>query len=89
MSEQQGSKDIFQVDGEQCPMCAKNTATFTEYETEDPYAGTIFIFSLKCSSCGYKKADLELENPGNPSEYTIKIESKEDLNIRVIITNTN
>ena len=83
MQEKYG-KDIFQVDGEQCPMCAKNTASFTEYEIEDPYAGTIFVFSLKCSSCGYKKADLEFENPGNPSEYSLKVESVEDLNIRVI-----
>lgn len=78
------SKDIFQVDGEQCPMCGKKEATFTEYETEDPYAGVIFIFSLKCNSCGYKKSDLEFENPGSPAEYTLKIENKDDLNIRVI-----
>ncbi len=78
------SSDIFQVENEQCPVCGKNTATFTEYEIEDPYAGVLFIFSLKCSSCAYKKADLEFENPGQPAEYTIKIETLEDLNIRVI-----
>ncbi len=77
-------KDILQVEGEQCPMCGKNTATFTEYESEDPYAGIIYIFSIACKSCGYKKADLEFENPGDPAEYSLKIESKEDLNIRVI-----
>ena len=82
--EEKYGKDIFIVEKEQCPMCAKNTATFTEYEINDPYAGIIFVFSLKCSSCGYKKADLEFESPQNPAEYTIKIENIEDLNIRVI-----
>ncbi len=78
------SRDIFQVENEQCPMCAKKTAVFTEYETPDPYAGTIFIFSLSCKSCGYKKSDLELENSSGPAEYTLKVETIEDLNIRVI-----
>jgi zinc finger protein len=78
------NKDIFQVEGEQCPMCGKNEATFTEYETEDPYAGVIFIFSIKCNACGYKKSDLEFENPGDSAEYTYKVESKQDLDTRVI-----
>jgi len=82
MSENQRNIEIFK--NQPCPMCGKNEATFTEYEIEDPYAETIFILSLKCEACGYKKADLEMEKSSGPAEYTLKVENIEDLNIRVI-----
>ena len=80
----QDDRDILVVDNQQCPVCAKNKATFTEYEIEDAFAGPIAIFSIKCSACGFKNSDLEFINPGQPAEYSIDVESKEDLNIRVI-----
>lgn len=78
------SKDILLVENQQCPVCAKNKATFSEYEIEDPLAGPIAIFSIKCGACGFKNSDLEFLEPGSPAEYTLEVESKEDLNIRVI-----
>ncbi len=82
MTENQRNIEIFE--NQPCPICGKNEATFTEYEIEDPYAEIIYILSLKCNACGYKKADLEMEKSSGPAEYTVKIESIEDLNIRVI-----
>ena len=82
MSENQRDIEIFE--NQPCPMCGKNKATFTEYEIEDPYAEVIYILSLKCNHCGYKKADLEMGKSAGPAEYTVKIEKPEDLNIRVI-----
>ncbi len=82
MSEE--SNDIFVIDNQQCPVCSVNKATFTEYEIEDPLAGPIAIFSIKCSACGFKNSDLEFLEPGEPCEYTLEVESKEDLNIRII-----
>lgn len=78
------NKDILVLDNQECPICMKKAATFSEYETEDPYAGVIAIFSIKCNACGFKNSDLEFENVGNPAEYSIDIESADDLNIRVI-----
>lgn len=82
MSENQRNIEIFE--NQPCPMCGKEKATFTEYEIEDPYAEVIYILSLKCDDCGYKKADLEMGNSSGPAEYTVKIENVKDLNIRVI-----
>jgi len=82
MSENQRNIEIFE--NQPCPMCGKNEATFTEYEIEDPYAEIIYILSLKCNACGYKKADLEMGTSSGPAEYTIIIENQNDLNIRVI-----
>jgi len=82
MTEKQ--RDILVVENQDCPVCFKQKATFTEYETVDPYAGPISIFAIKCNACGFKNSDIELINPGIPAEYKIDIESKEDLSIRVI-----
>ena len=82
MTEKQ--RDILVVENQDCPVCFKQKATFTEYETVDPYAGPISIFAIKCNDCGFKNSDIELINPGVPAEYKIDIESKEDLSIRVI-----
>ena len=76
--------DIFIVEKQQCPVCGKHEATFSEYEIEDPLAGPIAIFSIKCNACGYKNSDLEFLEEGTPAEYTLEVTSKEDLDIRVI-----
>ena len=84
MSQSSENPDIFIVEKQQCPVCGKHEATFSEYEIEDPLAGPIAIFSIKCNACGYKNSDLEFLEEGTPAEYSIEITSKEDLNIRVI-----
>lgn len=78
------SRDILIVENQQCPVCALEKATFSEYEIEDAFAGPIAIFSIKCNSCGFKNSDLEFINPGQPAEYSLEVETLEDLNIRVI-----
>lgn len=78
------SRDILVVENQQCPICGKNKATFSEYEIDDAYAGPIAIFSIKCLDCGFKNSDLEFIEQGEPAEYSVDIESLEDLNIRVI-----
>lgn len=82
--ENTNEKDILIVENQQCPVCSQNKAVFSEYETEDPFAGPIAIFTIKCLACGFKNSDLEFINPGKPAEYSIDIESKDDLDIRVI-----
>jgi zinc finger protein len=78
------NKDILILDNQECPVCNAKKATFSEYEVEDPYAGIIAIFAIKCNHCGYKNSDLEIENEQDPAEYKVDVESLEDLNIRVI-----
>lgn len=76
--------DILIVDNQECPVCGKKQATFTEYEIEDAFAGPIAIFAIKCNACGFKNQDLEFVNQGDPAEYTLEVTCKADLNIRVI-----
>ena len=44
----------------------------------------VFVFSMFCDSCKYKKADVEAAEQHEPSRYTLEVKTKEDLNARVI-----
>ena len=67
-----------------CPVCNKKTLTLMEEETEVPYFGKVFLFSMTCSNCKFHKADIESEQHQEPCKYTIDISSEKDMNIRII-----
>ncbi len=70
--------------GQDCPFCRKKTLTLAEKEIEIPYFGKVFLFSMTCESCKYRKADIEAEKPGEPSRWTLEVSTKEDLSARVV-----
>jgi zinc finger protein len=65
-------------------MCGKKELTLTEGESEVPFFGKIFLFSMHCSACHYHKADVEAAEQREPARYTFEITGKDDLNVRVI-----
>ena len=66
-----------------CPCC--NTEIEYIYQTENiPYFSDILIISATCSSCGYKYVDTQLLKDNEPVRYELKVESEEDLAIRVV-----
>lgn len=66
-----------------CPCC--NTDIEYLYKTENiPYFSDILIISAICPECGYKFVDTQLLKHGEPSRYTVAVESEDDLSIRVI-----
>ena len=42
-----------------CPLCGEKTLILTERDTEVPYFGKVYMFSMTCNSCKYHKADIE------------------------------
>lgn len=72
------------LENQQCPICGKETCTLMEDEQEVPYFGRLAIFSMVCSSCGFKKSDIEALEDQEPVKFTIDIDSEEDLKIRVV-----
>ncbi len=70
--------------GQPCPMCRKKSLTLTEQETEVPYFGKLFVFSMNCSECKYHKSDVEAGEKKEPAKYAFEVASKEDLNARVV-----
>jgi zinc finger protein len=72
------------INGELCPFCHNKTLTLTEAETDIPFFGKAYLFSMNCASCGYHKADVETEEQKEPCKYTLEISSEEDMKIRVV-----
>lgn len=81
-------KKIEELSGQTCPMCSKQTLSLVQYETDIPFFGKVFIFSMQCSTCDYKKADVEPEEQHEPCRYSIEINTEADMNIRVVKAGT-
>ncbi|HJN57132.1 MAG: ZPR1 zinc finger domain-containing protein [Candidatus Woesearchaeota archaeon] len=72
------------VAGQPCPLCHKKTLTLMEEDTEVPYFGKVYIFSMTCSDCKYHKADIEAAERKEPCKYTFEISSENDLKTRIV-----
>ncbi|MDP2908905.1 MAG: ZPR1 zinc finger domain-containing protein [Nanoarchaeota archaeon] len=72
------------VENQPCPVCNKKTLTLTQEETDIPYFGKTFIFSMSCSSCDYHKSDVEAAEQKEPVRITFTVENQKDLNVRVV-----
>ena len=72
------------ISGQPCPTCGKKTLTLAESELEVPFFGKLFVFSMTCSNCKYRKSDVEAAEKKKPCKYSIDVKGKEDLNIRVV-----
>lgn len=70
--------------GQSCPICGKKTLTLTEADTEVPFFGKLFVFSMKCDSCKFFKSDVEAAEQKEACKCAIEINGKQDLNIRVV-----
>ena len=72
------------IEKETCPVCLKKTLVLTEDEMDIPYFGKLFVLSMSCEACGYRKADLEPAEAKEPCRYTFEVASEEDLNVRIV-----
>ncbi|MEM2121302.1 MAG: ZPR1 zinc finger domain-containing protein [Candidatus Woesearchaeota archaeon] len=84
-SEKEGfSSNITELKNQVCPICHEKTLTLTESETEIPYFGLTYLFSMTCSNCKFHKADVESAEQKPPVRYSIDVSGEEDLKIRVV-----
>lgn len=70
--------------GQPCPICKAKQLTLMESEDDIPFFGKIYLFSMTCNNCHYHKADIESTEKKDPVKYSFTVESKEDLNVRVV-----
>lgn len=78
------STPMAELKGQKCHLCGENRLTLKEEELDIPFFGKLFVLSMECSGCGYRKADIEPAEPKEPCRYTIEIDSDADLNIKVV-----
>lgn len=76
------------IANQQCPFCNHNNLTLSENEIDIPFFGKTYIFSLNCTSCKYRKSDVESAQQKPPSKFTLEITEKDDLNIRIVKSST-
>ena len=58
--------------------------TLREEKIDIPHFGEVYVLSMECSGCGYRKADVEPAERKEPCKYTLEVDSDEDLNIKVV-----
>jgi len=70
--------------GQPCPFCNTPNLTLMEEETEIPFFGKVFIFSMSCSNCKVNKADIESVEKHEPARYELEVSGEADMKIRVV-----
>lgn len=82
MSQEELKEEDFEQ--QPCPLCYQKTLILTERETEVPYFGKVYLFSMTCSNCKYHMADVEATEQKEPVKYEFEISSEEDMKVRVV-----
>lgn len=73
-----------ELQGQECPFCREKKLTLREDEIAVPHFGNVFVFSMICSACNYKKTDVEPAEQKEPCRYTLEVTSEEDMSIKII-----
>ena len=72
------------IEHQPCPLCNEKTLILTERETEVPYFGKVYLFSMTCNNCKYHKADVEATERKEPVKYEFEISNEEDMKVMVV-----
>lgn len=73
-----------ELGGQECPICHEKKLTLREEEMDIPFFGQVYVFSMSCEGCHYRKSDLEAAETKEPLRYTLDLGSEADLNIRIV-----
>ena len=73
-----------ELTGQKCSVCERDELTLSEEQIEIPHFGKVYVFSMKCNACGYKKSDIEPEESKEPCKYTLEVTSEADLSIKIV-----
>lgn len=73
-----------ELKGQECHLCGEKKLILREEELEIPHFGKVYVLTMECEACGYKKSDIEPAEAKEPCRYTLEIESDADLNIRIV-----
>jgi len=81
---QRESQNIQEIDNQPCPLCHEKTLILTESESEIPYFGKVYLYSMTCNNCKYHKADVESAEKREPVKYMFEVSSEHDMKVRVV-----
>ncbi len=67
-----------------CPICGKKTLIYRAEELDLPHFGKCLQTTIICKSCGFRHADVMMLEVHEPMEYKVRIESEEDMYIKIV-----
>ncbi len=67
-----------------CPACDKLGLDVAFHIHKIPYFGDVMENVISCPSCGYRHAEVIILEAREPARYTLKVESEEDMLVRVV-----
>ena len=67
-----------------CPGCKEASLIYRSTELEIPFFGKATQTTLICGSCGYKHNDIILSELKEPTQYSVPIESEDDMSVKVV-----
>jgi len=73
-----------EITDQKCGFCGESKATLKEEELDIPHFGRVFVLSMDCTACGYRKADVEPAEAKEPSRYTFEVASEVDLSVKIV-----
>jgi len=73
-----------EIKGQPCHLCGENKLILREEEMELPYFGKVFILSMQCEGCGFRKSDIEPAQEKEPAKFTFDFENEDDLNVKIV-----
>lgn len=76
------------VECDYCPSCNKKSLRVTNTIISIPYFGEVLDFTILCSNCGYRRADIMPIEIKEPSRYSLNVESACDASIRIVKSST-
>jgi len=76
------------VECDYCPSCNRKSLRINNSIISIPYFGEVLDFTILCSNCGYRRADIMPIEVKEPSRYSLNVESACDVSIRIVKSST-
>ncbi len=73
-----------EIKGELCALCGEKKLTLREDQIEVAHFGKLFVLSMECEGCGYKKSDVEPAEKKEPCKYTLEVTQEADMSIKIV-----
>src|SRR3989344_3690013 len=75
---------MVELKGQHCSFCNENKLVLREEQMDIPHFGKVFILTMECEGCGYKKADVEPAEKKEPCKFTLDISAEADMSIKIV-----
>lgn len=73
-----------EIKGQECPFCNEKKLILREEVVDIPHFGKVYVLSMQCEGCNYRKTDVEPAEIKEPCKFTLEVGTEEDLSIKIV-----